>query len=671
MAKKTKKEPVMAALGGETPKVPDKEEKDWGDRLVRSKYFQAKYSSGWDENRRLIFSETATTKEGGDSSRTPPWAGSGANQVAYGWGLYEGLETTIYVQNPDVIVSAHEAGNIPVAQRVGQIVRYDLDIMNTKDIGNLCLLDTFICGYGALIEGVDTYHKHDAEGQKTGDVNGQEFEFRRIDPRDILFDPASRRLDLSDCKYLFVAWYPTIDQLREDPNITDLPEGLDEFPECTEDSRLSGGGTPGRESSTNYSDGRHNGEKDPAYKTICVWEVYDKVNHEVLYLTDYKHLIIGRCDWPVNLRFGCRDLYPVTLLYQHPIPGRFYPRPEAELIAPQLREINIVERIISEQSTTKRRKYVTWQGLLSEDQKAKVNDTSVANDLLFLDGTKLQDALGLSSPPDASLYNLNNIVASVDEIRPPPDLGPRYAMLEQEIFHIVGYGPNERGGLPSTRSAREAMMINSEKERKLDKRRDRITDFYRYLSMKHVRFLQKYMSVERYAKVLPKSGDLTEWVKYDRNSIGGDFEFSVVAGTTTPKNTEAHVADETALFQTVAGPIMQTQGDLRPALYRLAEAHEWDNVDEVFGGLKQKGMEATQALVGFNAGKVPPETLLNMFSQLLMTVLTPQEFEMVKKKIEQEMGAQQNAGGMQPQQPSAPVGQRGDPNPNATAAGVP
>jgi hypothetical protein len=382
-------------------------------------------------------------------------------------------------------------------------------------------------------------------------------------------------------------------------------------------------------------------------------------------MTDHKHLIIGETAWPVNLRFGCRDLYPVTLLYQHPVPGRFYPRPEAELIGPQLREINVIENIISEQSRTKRRKYVTWSGLLSEDQKAKVNDTSVANDLMFMDGTKLQDALGMSAAPGMEAYNINNLIASVDEIKPPPDLMPRYAMLEQEIFHIVGYGPSQRGGLPSTRSAREAMMINSEKERKLDKRRDRVTDFYRSLAMKHVRFLQKYMSVERYANVLPKSLGLQQWVKYGRTDISGDFEFDVVAGSSTPKNTEVHQANEQQLFSAAAPIILQAGGDIRPLFYRLAEANDWDNVDEVFGGLKQKGQAALQGLVAFNKGQMPPEALLNLVSQLLMVVLTPQEFAQMKQQLEGQ------AKGMGPDQIAGPVGVRGDANPQKTTAGIP
>jgi hypothetical protein len=663
---KRKKDPPMAALGGEEerPKGLKKDEKDWGKRLLRSKAFQAQYTAGWDENRRLIFSEMASSRESAGPSATPPWASGGVNQVAYGWGLYEGLETSIYVQNPEIIASARDEAMKDIARRVTQITNYDFDQMNVKDVGNLCLLDTFISGYGAVIEVVLTDQETTEDGEKTGQVTGQEFEIRRIAPLDILFDRAARRLDLSDSKYLFTAWYPTIEELREDPNITDLPENLDNFPEATEFTRshLPVEGSAERQAATLVGGGA-SGEKDPAYRTICVWEVYDKVNHELLYLTDYKHYIIGRADWPANLRYGCRDLFPQTLLYSHPVPGRFYPRPEAELIAPQLREINVTEKLISQDSSTKFRKWVTLAGIFTDDQKSKITDTSLANAMLYVDITKLQDVLGLTSAIDPASIDISKLVAPIEDIQPKQDLYTRYQMLEGEVQHITGYGPAARGGLPSTRSAREAMMINQRQESRLDKRKNRIEDFYRLMAQKHIRFLQRYMSTERYAKIYPKAGQLEEWIKYGRTDISGDFEFDVVTGTSVPKTTEVKKSAELQLFQAISPVLMQSQLSLRPAFERLAEFYEWDGVDKLFDNVKAKAAQAAQALVAFNKGQVAPEQLLNLIAQLLMAELTPAEMEMIKKQMS-------GGAGQLPSQRMANQA-RGDPNAAKTAQGVP
>jgi hypothetical protein len=649
----------------ERPEKLVKEEKKWGSRLVRAKGFQKKYAKTWEENRRLIFGETLAGSAAGPA---PPWTGMGSNAVSYGWGLFKGLETNIYVQNPDVRVTAKDASAMPKASRVSQIVKYDFsdEQMNVKEEGNFAFLDAWICGYGGCIESVKTKHRFDKDGKRTGEIEWQEFDIRRIDPKDVLFSQRARRHDLSDSDYLFVAWYPTIEELENDEDVTDLPENIEKFPEATEFTRTiqPPEGSAERQAATAVGSGG-TAEKDPAFKTICVWEVYDKVGHEVLLLTDYQHYIIGRREWPVNLRFGARELFPYTPLLQHPIPGRFYPKAEVDLIAPQLREMNITENLISEDSRTKFKKWLTIAGIFTDDQKAKITDTGVKNALMFVSADQLRDVLGIQGGAiDPAALDLRNLVVPIEDIAPKKDLFARFEMLEKEIQHIVGYGPAVRGGLPSTRSAREAMMINQEKERKLDKRRDHIGDFYRQLAMKHVRFLQKYMATERYVKIFPKAGQLADWAKYNRDDIQGDFEFDVLAGTSAPKTTETRKASELQLFQAITPILMQSQLPLRPAFERLAEFYDWDGVDALFANVKAKAAQALQAVMGFNKGQVPPEALLNAVSQLLMAELTPGEFEMMRKQMEGQPGA--GAG-----QPPAPQGTQGEARPLATQGGVP
>ncbi len=647
----------------ERPEKVVKKEKKWGSRLVRAKGFQRKYAKTWDENRRLIFGEVL---QGGGQGQSPPWTGMGANAVSYGWGLFKGLETNIYVQNPDVIVSARDASRIPIAQRLTEILRYEHDQMNIKEEGNLAFLDAFVCGYGAVIESVKTKHKLDEEGKKTGNVEWQDFEVRRLDPKDVLFSQKARRLDLSDCDYIFVAWYPTIEELENDENVTDLPENIEKFPEATEFTRTiqPPEGSAERQAATAVHGGG-TAEKDPAFKTICVWEVYDKVEHEVLLLTDYEHRIIGKREWPVNLRYGCRDLFPVTLLVQHPIPGRFYPKAEVDLISPQLREMNIVENLISEDSRTKFKKWLTIAGIFTEDQKAKITDTGVKNALMFVSADQLRDVLGIQGGAiDPAALDLRNLVVPIEDIAPKKDLFARFEMLEKEVQHIVGYGPSVRGGLPSTRSAREAMMINQEKERKLDKRRDHIGDFYRQIDMKHVRFLQKYMAADRYAKVLPKSADLSGWITYSRDDISGDFEFDVLAGTSAPKNTEVKKASILQMAQFLGPMIMQAGFDIRPLAYVVAQYNDFQEIDQCWSNVKQVAKESVPIIAGFNKGKVPPEALLNAFAKLVGVELTPAELAIEAKKLEGQPG-------MGAAQPALPTAGQGEARPLATQGGVP
>ena len=438
----------------------------WGKRLVASKRFQRQYSADWDENRRLIFSEIPARSAG--TGTRPRGRAAAANQVAYGWGLYEGLETSIYVQNPDVIASRPRRRlEQPIARRVTRSCKYDFDQMNVKDVGNLCLLDTFICGYGAVIEAWRPTTRRTRKGRTRATSNGQEFEIRRIAPLDILFDRGATRLDLSDCKYLFTAWYPTIEQLRNDPNITDLPTTWTTGPEWTEFTRVR---RPRRTTAAERQalavrPAGAGGEKDPAYRQVCVWEVYDKINHELLYLSDYKHASSGRAEWPVNLRFGCRDLFPQTLLYSAPGSGAVLPAPGGGTHRPAA-------------SGDQHHRAAHLGGLAHQVPQVghasgnphrgpEVEDHG--HDRCERDALRGRDeATGRTRDhwnDGPGRLGHQNVSSSPSRTSLPRRISTSaYQMLEKEIQHIVGYGPPARGGLPSTRSAREAMMINQRQD---------------------------------------------------------------------------------------------------------------------------------------------------------------------------------------------------------------
>lgn len=659
MARKKKDDSFIPEGDAQDKKPGHDDESAWAKRLAQSKAFKIKYSGNWPENKRLIFN---AKDDSGKPGSAPIWMGGAENTVAYGWGLYQGLETSIYVQNPDVRLTTRDSMRMPIANALTHIVRYDMDQMDIKSIGNLNLLDTFIAGFGAVIEDVKTTHVLDADGKPTGEVSEQEFEIRRIGYDDVLLDPQGKKLDLSDSRYLAVAWYPTVQELLDDPEMTDVPDDIMNYPEAAEYTRGSDSNADAHASQrvgASLVRGGGAGETDPAFKTICVWEIFDKVKLRKLYMTDAKHKMIGKGKWPCNLKFGPRTLFPLTLLYQHPIPGQLYPMPEATLIAPQLREINVLEQMISEDVRTKWRKYLTLAGILTEDQKSQITDISVKNALIFIDVTKLTEILGL--PPGQSIdplqFDVRKLVAPMEDVSPKRDLFQRYDMLEKEIQHIVGYGPAARGGMPSTRSAREAMMINQENQKKSDKRKEHIADYYRLIAMKHVRFMQEYMSVERYAKIYSKSADLEQWFGYTRDQIQGDFEFEVLPGTLVPKNTEARKASEMELFKTGTAVAAQAGLDLRPFFYRLAEFNDWDGVDGLFSNMDQLGEQVLQALVAFKQGKVQPNEFLELISQFAIAVLGPAKVKMMAEK-------------QQPPGAATPEGSQGDPTPEKTAQGV-
>lgn len=605
----------------------------WTKRLRRMKDFQDKNSKTWKRNETLLFGGNP-----GDKTKSPD--APAANDLAYAWGLVKSLETSIYVNNPTALIESRNPNLKPVARLMEAVCEYDIDVADVKSLGNLCLIDCFTSGYGVIVESCETekstvglagLNEEESLGEDQAQVvKSQEFVWRRLQPRDLLVDPQATLLDLSDARFIALALYPTISELR-DTAMFDLPEDIESYPEASEMTRSDKGKKIGLESSTPYS----SIEEDPDYKTICVWEVWDKVAHEVVYVTDSHSKEIGKMKWPVDFKIGHRKLYPVTVLAFHPATKGWYPKPEIDLIGPQLVELNQVESMMRKDTVTKWRKYITVAGLLTQDQIAKVNDTSIDNAVLQVDMTELAALVGQQNfEVNFHLLDLRNLIQPLEDIALKRDLPARKQLVEQDIQHIIGYGPGDRGGLPKTRSAREAMMLYQGQQQKQQKRLDAIGDFYRLIYGKHILYLQQCMEVERYTKVVSEVQNLTEFLSYSKDQIQGVFLFDVIPGTSGAKNTEMKKQSEMQMAQTIM-PVLQAEGNsVRPVIERLARVNGWKDIDEMFKNVKNEAKMMAAMLLAFRQGKAKPEQVLEQAAKLVAAELSNAELQMVQAAVQ-------------------------------------
>lgn len=630
----------------------------WPDRLKRMKEHQGNHSKNWTRNEKLLFGEIAAAS---GATETP-------NAVAYGYACAKALKGQIYVRNPDTIVDARAPQWSESAALLTGAVNYDFAQMDVKTLGNLLIDDCHVYGYGAIMETIETESKTGTirfpggdEGEATIPTE-QNYVCRRILPRDILFDPKGLLLDLSDHAYIASAWYPTVSELRADPFFS-LPSDIDKYTACTALSRQKSG----VQSPATGFDGLSGTveETDPDYKTICVWEIWDKTSGEVLYMTDDHERLIGKREkWPFELQFGGRKLFPVTLMAFNPVPTGFYPKPSIDLVAPQLTAINTLERQLITDLTTKWRKYAAFAKFISPEQAGAFTDPNTANSLMLIDNDSFDE---LAAGQHGHEVDIRRLLTKMEDVSPPADTPMGLAHLKQEVEEILGYGPTDRVGHPSTRSAREAVLINDRQSKGLSSLEDAIAEFYRLLGTKHIQILQQTMVLPRYARIDSEFAKLSLWKQYAQGDVAGDFEFVVYPGTGGPKTSEAKQASEMQLFQAVA-PILQAIGaDLRPAFYRLARYMSWDDVDSLFRGTKQAMENLAVTLVKAQQGAVTGPQFLEAASQAVLAYLTPEQFAMLQQQLKQQM-----SGGGAASQGSAPAptGMRGDANPLATSAGV-
>lgn len=648
------------------PADSEKGETEWSQRLDRMKEFQRKNSKTWERNERLLFGGQPKAGIAGATSDN-----HNEPTVAYAWGLIKSLETNIYVQNPECAIKSYADKDAPIADLLSQINQYDLDTMDMKSIGNLMLIDNFVYGYGAMVERLDN-GKRAVEEEETGEkytvLESQDYSFNRLHPKDILFDPQSRLLDLSTSRYIALAWYPTISQLKNDPDFKDnLPDDIDNLPEASESSRQigkakRGGGVQGGGDSL----GEFN-EKDPDYKTVCVWEIWDKIEGQVVYVLDANGKEIGETPWPFKLIIRSRILFPVTLMAMHPQSNGFYPKPEIDLIAPQLIEINAVEAAMREDVASKWRRIVVPAGIFTDDQIGKLTDVKTPWDVIQYDVAELAALVGGPQNLPSSLDG-GKLATIIEQPKIDRDLVARKAMLEEMISHITGWGPGDRGGLARTRSAREAMMVNESKNQRLQKRFDAIGDFYRLAIAKHTMILQQTMKLDRYAKIFDEAKGLEQFFKYTKDDIQGMFHFDVYAGSSAPKTTESNKAAELQLFQAVAPIVQSVGGDMTIPFRRLGRAMDWRNLDEVLGQGKAMLKLLAATMVGMEQGKASPAQVLEAGAKAVVAGLTPAEIQMLKSQMAGNPGAGGGGGGASMAPGQSPAG--GDQNPLGTASGT-
>jgi len=627
--------------------VREDEVSPWKARLSRMKRFQDKNSQNWKRNERLLWG----TVDDGDQD----------NVYSFAWGLVKSLETSIYVQNPDMMVEPYDARKMQVAKLLTSVSNFDLDQMDLKSIGNIGLTDCFTAGYFVCVESVETDKSTVKDGDEDAErAEDQRYVARRVPPKDFYVDPQATRLDLADARYIAIATYPTISDLKSDPIYSSVPSDIEDYPEASETSR------PTNREGAKAGDTRqeHGKEKDPDYKTICVWECHDNISGKITYVTDEKRKEIGQIDQKVKYRIGGRKLYPVTVMAFHPAAKGWYPKAEIDLIAGQLDMLNRLDAKIYRDSMTKWSKFVTLSDLITPDQAAKITDPTIENAIIEVD----KDLIGeLATGSQIHAFpNLAELVAPLKDPDPKKDLFQAREMCKSEIMDIVGYGPPDRAGMPKTRSAREAIAVKEKLEARLAKRADAVADFYRMFGMKHIMTLQQTMVLARYVRIFDSAKDLAAFRQYEKDDIEGNFNFIVYAGTSAPRNTEAKRASEIQLFQTLAPMAQAGKIPIEPLVLRLADAFQWRGVDALLRNYKPATAQLAKVLFAMKQAQVPPNALPEAAAAVVQAVLTPEEIQMLAQELQQ--GAPGGGGAGAP--PEKQAGQRGDPGGNKAEAGM-
>jgi hypothetical protein len=155
---------------------------------------------------------------------------------------------------------------------------------------------------------------------------------------------------------------------------------------------------------------------------------------------------------------------------------------------------------------------------------------------------------------------------------------------------------------------------------------------------------------------------MSDWFKYDKDQIQGQFNFVVYAGSSGPRSTETKKQAELQMFQTVV-PFLQAEGkSIYPALERLANVFQWEGIDQLFANAKGEMKNLAAASIMFTQGQIGPDKMLEQVARAIQANLSDNDLNEVKQFLAQGISG---SGGQ-----VAAKGMRGDPGTPSAASGA-
>jgi len=211
--------------------------------------------------------------------------------------------------------------------------------------------------------------------------------------------------------------------------------------------------------------------------------------------------------------------HPFIMLRNYEIPGFFYPMGELEAIEPLQYELNETRTQMMNHRKRFSRKY-----LFSESAFDDVGRQALASD----DDNVLVPVKGNE--------NLSNVVAAMPAYINPPEFYQMSASIEADIDRVSGVSEYQRGSIPeTTRTAREASIIAEAGNARVSEKLIQIENCIAACASNLIMLAQQYLTGEQTVRIVG-SENAPVWLTFDKDYIAGEFDFTVEAGSTAPRN---------------------------------------------------------------------------------------------------------------------------------------
>ena len=306
-------------------------------------------------------------------------------------------------------------------------------------------------------------------------------------------------------------------------------------------------------------------EGDPGYvdgndeDRATIWEFYDLQENEWCVFAESGDGFLVKPDKILSEAFP----NPFVMFRDYDVPDCFYPIGEIESMEELQEEIN---KTRTQQINARKqyvRKFIGREAALNPKAKEALM-SEIDGDVAFVtdDDRPLNDLI--IPAPSLSFYPQLFIAHS--------------GQIVQDMQMVTGLSDYQFGQMPDTRRlATEAMAVEGATNARSSYKLTRIERTLALVGRHLLSVMQQFMDGQRVARVAGPGGEML--FPYAPDDIKGEFDMSVEAGSTQPKNDMIRRQEAITLFTTLA-PYMGTLIDPHALItYLLQQGYDMKNVD--------------------------------------------------------------------------------------------
>jgi len=211
--------------------------------------------------------------------------------------------------------------------------------------------------------------------------------------------------------------------------------------------------------------------------------------------------------------------HPFFMLRNYEIPGFFYPMGELEAIEPLQYELNETRT----QMMNHRKRY-SRKWLFNESAFDDFGRQALASD----DDNVIVPVKGNE--------NIQNVVVPMPALINPPEFYNQSTLIQNDIDRVSGVSEYQRGVIPeTTRTAREASIIAEAGNARVAEKLVAIENAIARCASNLIMLAQQYLTGQQTVRIVGTE-NAPVWLTFDKDYISGEFDFTVEAGSTAPRN---------------------------------------------------------------------------------------------------------------------------------------